>query len=90
MYSFSFNIVLGVAALAAVLALVWLAARGARHLGIAPRVGGARRLALAETLALDARRRVLLVRCDGRELLLLTGGGNDAVIGWLAREEPET
>lgn len=89
MYSFAYNIVLGLAALAAVLALVWLAARGAKQLGLAPRAAGARRLALAETLALDARRRVLLVRCDGREVLLLTGGGNDAVIGWLAREEPE-
>lgn len=89
MYSFAYNIVLGLAALAAVLALVWLAARGAKQLGLAPHAAGARRLALAETLALDARRRVLLVRCDGREVLLLTGGGNDAVIGWLAREEPE-
>jgi hypothetical protein len=26
---------------------------------------------------------VVLVRCDGRGLLLLTGGAQDTVIGWL-------
>lgn len=42
-----------------------------------------RRLALEESLALDPRRRLHLVRCDGRSLLLLTGGaGGDAVVGW--------
>ncbi|MBK1661981.1 hypothetical protein CKO45_27700 [Paracraurococcus ruber] len=47
-----------------------------------------RRLAVAEALALDPRRRLLLVRCDDRELLLLTGGGQDAVIGWLPGKTP--
>lgn len=45
--------------------------------------GAGRRLAIEEALALDTRRRLLLVRCDGRELLLLTGGSQDAVVGWL-------
>lgn len=29
-------------------------------------------------------RRLVLVRCDGREALLLTGGAQDVVVGWLA------
>lgn len=68
-------------AFAAVLLPLWLAARLLR--GRTARSGPGRRLALEEVLALDARRRLLLLRCDGRGLLLLTGGGQDAVIGWL-------
>lgn len=68
-------------ALAAVLLLLALAARGLRAGGLAPRTG--RRLAVQEVLPVDARRRLLLLRCDGREVLVLTGGGQDAVLGWL-------
>lgn len=69
-------------ALIAVLALVLLAGRVARRAGLAPRAGDGR-LKMEESLALDARRRLLLVRCDGRALLLLTGGPKDEVVGWL-------
>lgn len=72
------------AALLGVLALIALLAWAARRLGLGaagPRPG--RRLALIEVLALDPRRRLVLVRCDGREALLLTGGGQDALLGWL-------
>jgi flagellar protein FliO/FliZ len=72
-------------ALLGVLGLAVLFARGARLAGLGPTAAG-RRLALTGTLALDARRRILLVRCDGREVLLLTGGGRDVVLGWIARE----
>lgn len=51
--------------------------------GRSGRGAAGRRLAVEEALPLDARRRLLLVRCDGRALLLLTGGTQDAVIGWL-------
>lgn len=68
-------------ALVAVVALIWLIARGLRAGGLVPREG--RRLAVQEMLALDARRRLLLLRCDGREVLVLTGGAQDAVLGWL-------
>ena len=70
-------------ALAAVLVLSALLPRGLRAGGLAPRSG--RRLAVQEVLAVDARRRLLLLRCDGREVLLLTGGAQDAVLGWLPR-----
>lgn len=70
------------AALAAVVALILLTGRIARRAGLAPRAGGGR-LRLEEALPLDARRRLLLVSCDGRALLLLTGGAQDLVVGWL-------
>ena len=72
-----------VAALLGVLALVLVAGRGARALGLgqsAPVRGAAgRHLALVETLLLDPRRRLLLVQCDGQRLLILTGGPQDVV-----------
>ncbi len=68
-------------ALAAVLVPLWLAARAVR--GSRSSGGGGRRLAIGEVVALDSRRRIVLLRCDGRDLLLLTGGSQDAVIGWL-------
>jgi flagellar protein FliO/FliZ len=70
-------------ALAVVLALIGLLALGARRLGFGPRMvarGGARRLALVEVLALDAKRRLVLVRRDGTEHLLLLGATQDAVV----------
>lgn len=69
------------AALAGVLAALVLALRGLRAAGMARRAG--RRLAVEEALALDGRRRLVLVSCDGRALLLLTGGAQDVVLGWL-------
>ncbi len=65
-------------ALAAVLLLAWLAARVLRATPLAARAG--RRLAVQEVLALDQRRRLILLRCDGREMLLLTGGTEDRVL----------
>ena len=38
------------------------------------------RLAVCETLALDQRRRLVLISLDGRELLLLTGGPADLLL----------
>jgi flagellar protein FliO/FliZ len=70
-------------ALAVVLALIGLLAYGARRLGFGPRLaarGGARRLALVEVLPLDAKRRLVLVRRDATEHLVLLGVTQDAVI----------
>ena len=69
------------AALAVVLLLVVLAGRFARATGLAKRIAG-NRLRVEESLALDSRRRLLLVRCDDREVLILTGL-QDVVVGWL-------
>lgn len=79
------------AALAAVVALVLLAGRAARAAGLARGAGGSKRLVVREVLALDGRRRLHRVACGGREVLLLTGGGADVVVGWLPPEaEAET
>lgn len=42
-----------------------------------------RLLVLRESIALDPRRRIHLVQCGQRQVVLLTGGGQDVVIGWM-------
>ena len=67
-------------ALALVLALALGAARLARAVGFArPAVGGGR-LRIVERVSLDNRRQLHLVSCDGRLLLLLSGGGSDVLL----------
>lgn len=86
------TLLLAGAALGAVLGAIVLAGRGARALRLARPAAG-RRLALHEALPLDRTRRLLLVSCDGREVLLLTGSAADQVVGWLPASpgtEPRT
>ncbi len=73
----------GIAALAAVLAIVVLGGRAVRLAGWRPGVGPARRLRLVEAIAVDQRRRLHLLSCDGREVLVMTGGPADVTLGWL-------
>ncbi|WP_245215841.1 FliO/MopB family protein [Pararoseomonas baculiformis] len=68
-------------ALAVVLGLLWGAARLARRSGLAAQ--GARRIRLVETTPIDSRRRAVILRVDGREALIVTGGPQDSFIGWL-------
>jgi flagellar protein FliO/FliZ len=71
------------AALAFVLGLIAMLAWAARRwrLGATPE-GSARRLALVEVLPLDQRRKLVLVRCDRQEYLLLLGqDGNRRIAG---------
>jgi flagellar protein FliO/FliZ len=67
--------------LLAVLGALVLSLRGARAAGLARGTG--RRLAVEEAVAVDGRRRLVLVRCDGLHLLLLTGGAQEVVVGWV-------
>lgn len=71
-------------ALAFVLGLIGLVALALRRVGgqfgALRRQPGARRLEIAEVLPLDGRRRLVLVRRDGREHLLLLGPQSDLVI----------
>ncbi len=68
-------------ALALTLGLVGLGAVGLRKLGpdwlsrLQPGGKAKRRLAILETLVLDPHRRLVLVRCDGEERLMLLGEG---------------
>jgi flagellar protein FliO/FliZ len=71
------------AALLFVLGLIALAAWLARRFRLGPSgmPGGARRLAGLETLPLDARRKLVLIRRDGAEhLLLLLGTDGNCLI----------
>ena len=81
------SILTAAAALIAVLALIWLAGRMARFGGMARRPASGGLLAVQDVLALDARRRLHVITCDRRRVLLLTGGTQDVVVGWLDREE---
>jgi flagellar protein FliO/FliZ len=71
-------------ALVFVLALIALAAWLARRLGLAGALpvqrGRPRRLALVEALALDGKHRLVLVRRDGVEHLLLLGAAAAVVV----------
>ncbi len=46
-------------------------------------------MALEQVLALDPRRRLCLVRCGARRVVLLTGGAQDLLVGWLDDDAPE-
>ncbi|MGB0670861.1 MAG: flagellar biosynthetic protein FliO [Rhodospirillales bacterium] len=75
-----------VAALGFVLGLIGLAFFLAKRYGIGYAAGrgpgGARgrRLGIVEVVPLDAKRRLILVRRDDREHLVLIGGGADCVV----------
>ncbi|MFY9288133.1 MAG: flagellar biosynthetic protein FliO [Alphaproteobacteria bacterium] len=57
--------------------LKYMSLRGMRLPGTA---GPARRLELVESMALDVRRRLVIIRCDGQEHLLLLGLNQDIVV----------
>ena len=82
------SILTAAAALIAVLALIWLAGRVARFGGMARRPASGGSLVVQDVLVLDARRRLHLIACEERRVLLLTGGAQDVVVGWLDREAP--
>ena len=73
-----------VAALGFVLGLIVVLAWAVRRLNLVPGVGalkrGARRLAVVETTPIDVRHKLVLVRRDGAEHLLLLGAQNDLVV----------
>ncbi len=75
-----FKFVLALVFVVALIAVIgWLARR--MGLGGAPiRRGRRRRLAIVEMLALDSKRRLVLVRRDDREHLLVIGGQSDLAI----------
>jgi flagellar protein FliO/FliZ len=84
MLSSSTSLLTAVAALVAVLSLIWLASRAARLAGLARRPSASGRLlSVQDVIALDARRRLHLVHCADRQVVLLTGAGQDLVVGWI-------
>jgi flagellar protein FliO/FliZ len=77
------------ATLCAVLALIWLVGRAARLGGLARRPASGRLLSVQDVIALDSRRRLYLIACRDRQVLLLTGGGQDVVVGWPSERPPD-
>ena len=79
-------------ALIFVLALIGVLTALARRMGIGFRGPGrgpkGRRLAIVEVLALDPKRRLVLVRRDRTDHLLLLGGGTDVVVESVADDKP--
>jgi len=72
-------------ALLVTLALIVGVAWGARRLGMLQAGPNTpKRLHIAETLMIDPRRRLVIVRCDGREHLILLGATSDVVVTELA------
>lgn len=69
--------------LVAVIGLIGIAALIARKAGVASlpvSMGRKRRLAVSESLPLDARRRLLIVRCDDREHLIILGAQSETIV----------
>lgn len=70
-------------ALIATLALIGAVAYGARRLGMLQNVVGAKsdkRLRISESLMIDPRRRLVVVRFDDREHLILLSPAGDRVV----------
>lgn len=67
-----------------VVALMWALTVAVKRLGLDQKLrgvtGGAGRLAVSEVLYLDPRRKLTLVRADGREYLLLLTGDQVQVV----------
>ena len=76
----------GFAVLCAILAVIFLGGRAARHFGLVRKPEGTR-LSVVESLSLDARRRLVLVKCDERHVLILAGQ-TDQVVSWLPATPP--
>jgi flagellar biogenesis protein FliO len=73
------DVLTGIAALAGVLGLIWLAHYLARRTSL-PRAAEAGRLRILQSLAIDPRRRLVFLECDGAPILLLTGGPEDLIL----------
>lgn len=67
-----------------VLSLIWLAATAAKRFGFGlpstPRKSAERRLTIIESLNIDGKRRLVLIRRDDTEHLLLLGTGSELLV----------
>lgn len=69
--------------LIAVLGLIGLCALIARKAGLLTAANGLsrkRRLAISESLSLDARRRMVIVKCDDAEHLIILGNSGETIV----------
>jgi flagellar protein FliO/FliZ len=77
------TLLLAAAALLAVVALIHGGAALLRRSGFTRSGGPERIVSVRESVALDAKRRLHLVQCGARQVVLLTGGPRDLVVGWI-------
>lgn len=74
-------------ALLAVIALIYLVAWVMGRIGVVHRMAGRpgkeRRLRVKESLALDAKRRAVILDCDGSEHLVVLGANSELSLGRL-------
>ena len=77
------SLLLVVGALIGVLALIGAATRLFQFSPWRQQPRPGRTLILQESIALDPRRRIHIEQCGQRQVVLLTGGGQDLVIGWM-------
>jgi flagellar protein FliO/FliZ len=80
------SVLISIASLAGVLALIVASTRLYQYGLLRPQSRTGRTLVLCESIALDPRRRIHLVQCGQRQIVLLTGGGNDLIVGWLQEQ----
>lgn len=79
--------------LAAVITLIWLCALLAKRSGFDKKMRGVTagsRLAVEEALFIDPKRKLLLVRADTKQYVLLLAGENVTVIDTLDAPKPKT
>ncbi len=75
-----FRVIFGLVAVIGLIGIAALIARKAGVVSLPTSVGRKRRLAISETLPLDARRRLLIVRCDDREHLIILGAQSETIV----------
>ena len=72
-----------VISLVAVLGMIGGGALIAKRMGFAApggALGGKKRLSVVETMALDARRRVAIIKCDDAEHLIMLGASGETLV----------
>lgn len=75
-----FRLVFGLAAVIGMIGVSAFLARKAGLSNLAGPPGAKRRLSISETLSLDARRRLAIVRCDHQEYLIVLGPSGETVV----------
>ena len=70
-----------------VMILGQLARKGWLPFGTIARQGD-KRLSVASVLAIDTKRRLMIIQCDGREALVLLSSNRETMLGWLDGDRP--
>lgn len=83
-----FSVLISLASLVIVVVLILLSRHGLKFAQTYLQRGRKTQdLAVVESIMLDQRRRLSIIRCGAKRGVILTGGGNDLFLGWLAESE---